>query len=560
MREEIIIDEVTDTIISKIDPSFNKLQKIRFIYLELGHFLEKNITFFKNPDLGEYALSKKEFYDIYEKDKIPTRTVGNNTQYQIICKTAAKFLKVAFDKVGIESEYLRTTLGDKGIYHWFIVAKDDNDNQYFLTLAADLPYIKNNFPTNHFASDIRYLSDDGTPSYVLPKSENILLSETEDGVYEVAHKALSESELYEIDKSIGYERLYEVKHEDLIIALKARYSIYLEENSDVFKIFLSTFNAGSDHSFRYDDITDSQIEEFKKRMFDYISNNSKIPNDHLSNKDYLIYLLRNIDVDVEDTSLSFEELLNKYKKELRKVKDNKFADVIRLYHNSIAVCNNLYTVLEKKKELLNATDTKEINKLKIKLKRLTTSIRELIYLMSYYFIDRKLYTKDDNEYIPVEYVVRKFLYMFPVVFDCNYDGEEKVNASNMTVRSNNFSRQNYSEQIVIIKMLLDSMFSELSVRNCEEIEDYNYTYSPAENRIQTYPIIDRETKEYCIGFYFGKKDIEGEIYFIYIPSLNKLERRNPTEDYKRYYSVSSRFENYIKIEEIESSLNDNKIR
>lgn len=560
MRTEIIIDAITDEIISRMDPNFSALQKIRFIYLELGKYIEKNITFFKNNDLGEYALTDDDKYNIYDNDYIDIRKSEHNTQFQIICKSAARFLKTAFDKVGVESDYLRTTVGDNGIYHWFVVAKDDNDNQYFLTLAADLPYIKNNMPTKHFGNSISYLDSDGQPSYLLPENENIILSDVEDGYQEVAHKTLDKKELYDLDCSIGYSRLYEISQADLVNGLKNRYAIYLEENSDAFKIYLDSFNAEDDHSFKVDDITEEQIELFKNRMFDYISNNSKVTNYNLSSKDYLVYLLESSGIKVEDTNLSIPDLLKKYKKELKKIEQSKYTDVIKLYQNVLAVEGNLKNLLRGKKEIASITDEKAKKTLEIRLKRLVISTRELLYIISYYFIDSNLITKSFDSYIPTEYVVRKFLYMFPLVFDCNYEEKDNIRENNKTVSSNNFSIQNYSEQIVIIKLLLTEMFPELTLANSVDIEDYNYLYSPVDNRIQAYPIINRETKEYCIGFYFGKKAEEGEIYYIYTPSTNKLERRNPVDDYQKYYSVSRRFESHNKIEKIEHDLAEKKVR
>ena len=104
--------------------------------------------------------------DIYFNDKLNISEREHSiNQYQVICKSAAAFLKNAYDKLGIYSEFVHTIGDTNNIRHWFIVAVDDDNNQYFLTLAADLPYIKNNLPTCHFASNISFFGRDDNPNY-----------------------------------------------------------------------------------------------------------------------------------------------------------------------------------------------------------------------------------------------------------------------------------------------------------------------------------------------------------------------------------------------------------
>ncbi len=65
--------------------------------------------------------------------------------------------------------------------------------------------------------------------------------------------------------------------------------------------------------------------------------------------------------------------------------------------------------------------------------------------------------------------------------------------------------------------MLGKIFSELSEDNCKDIEDYSFRYTPVENRIKTYPLRDKDTFEYCIGFQFGCKPFETTNQYIYIP-------------------------------------------
>ena len=214
-----IINNVTDTVIKGVNPSWNKLQKIRFVYLELGKYLEKNTSFFLNEKLDNFSLSKEEMNDIYFNDKLNISEREHSiNQYQVICKSAAAFLKNAYDKLGIYSEFVHTIGDTNNIRHWFIVAVDDDNNQYFLTLAADLPYIKNNLPTCHFASNISFFGRDDNPNYEIDdesKLETVRVAHRDNNGnfllgHEIKHTVLvNDDKLKDIDYSIGYSRLYE---------------------------------------------------------------------------------------------------------------------------------------------------------------------------------------------------------------------------------------------------------------------------------------------------------------------------------------------------------------
>ena len=96
------------------------------------------------------------------------------------------------------------------------------------------------------------------------------------------------------------------------------------------------------------------------------------------------------------------------------------------------------------------------------------------------------------------------------------------------------------------------IFSELTEQNCMDRDDYNRKYTPVENRVQTFPLKDKETGEYCIGFGFGGKDEENTVNYIYVPSENELRKRDPILDLEKYWIVSERFNKKLqKLEDIE---------
>ncbi len=565
-----IIDKITENIISKVPSYFNTLQKIRFVYLELGKYLEKNTDFFLNDKLDKLSLSKETIDEIYFDNKINVSKRNNTTvKYQIICKSAALILKNIFDKLNIESVLIHTTGQVDDILHWFLVVKD-NEKQYFLTLAADLPYIKNNFPTCHFASNINFFDALGNQSYVISEDINFKLNkvvkELDDGSfvtgYEIDHTVLTDEDfLKKLDESIGYGKLYE--SEDLLNdkAMKELFYVQMEENSKVFSIFRKCFKIEDDLFKKTFDITLEEVLNFKKELEDYVQEylkkELKIDSDNAI-KEYLVNFLKD-EVNV-DFNLSYQEIEKKYRNEIRKKNKKEKSDYITIIQSIVTLSDKFdnfiklkteYEQLEKNIQNYEYKDDdftyllqKQIIEKEEELDKALKSIsidklKPILNTLAFCLIKKKL-TISKNEYVPLEYIVNKFNLMFPLVFDCNFKNYQ-------TVPYNSFSIQSYSEQIVIVKQMLKKIFSELSENNCKDMEDYDFHYSPVENRIQTYPLKDKQTGEYCIGFRFGAKAVENTVQYIYIPSSNTLRTRKPIVDLKKYWIVSQRFNKQLHI-------------
>ena len=195
------IDEVANSILSGINPNWSNLYKIRYIYLELGKILSKDTDFFFSCDnkLFEYNLSYEEIKDIYES------TTGKD--FKVICRSACEILRYVLKKAGIEAEVIKQinkpiniNIDDKDltINHYFLVAyDDDNNNAYFMTLASDLPFIKEGMKTRLFANDIPYkrINQDGIEEQVYEGNE-------------INNTVLSIDELRKIDEDIGYIKTY----------------------------------------------------------------------------------------------------------------------------------------------------------------------------------------------------------------------------------------------------------------------------------------------------------------------------------------------------------------
>lgn len=229
MNTDLLIDKVT----SEVSNLWPDLYKIRYIYLELGKVLYKNTDFFFrvknkiNDDFMTFDEIKKVFYDTKE----------NGGNYSVICRSAAEILYKAFKKVGIQAKIIETNIDPNNkkentiisndgesleIHHFFLTVHDkDNNCNYFLTLAADLPYIQMGMQTNHFATNI-----DKERNGI--NGEKFQLYDGE----EIPHKILSKEELRNIDLKIGYLKTKFNKES----SKKNESNVFLDYNNYSFKM------------------------------------------------------------------------------------------------------------------------------------------------------------------------------------------------------------------------------------------------------------------------------------------------------------------------------------
>ena len=126
-----VVDIILKDIASGIKKEWNKLEIIRFVYLKVGKYLEKNTDFFLNDKLESLKISDEDIKRIYTDDKIAVANRNNNYSYQIICKSAALVLKGIFDRLNIKSTMVHTCGKEDEIRHWFLVVSDDNYKQYY---------------------------------------------------------------------------------------------------------------------------------------------------------------------------------------------------------------------------------------------------------------------------------------------------------------------------------------------------------------------------------------------------------------------------------------------
>lgn len=563
-----IAEEVSEIIISKLNlikkDDWTTLDIIRFVYLEMGSFLEKNTDFFLNDKLKNLKISDEVMYDIYEHNKINKAERKGVIQYQVICKSAAYFLKYVFDKLNIKSTYVHMTGEEGTIVHWFLVVQDDQEKQYFLTLAGDLPNIKNGFPTEHFGNHINYISElTLKPQYVIPsdcdflklRKRTFINSEgVEESYYEIDHELLCPpincnkkerkekyQKLKEIDTKIGYGRLYDCEE---LISPKQFYDLFIqfsEYESDVYKTFFDAFGLGDDHFELIDNITQEQVNKFKRNLNTYIANflntkwNIKNNNDPENQENfYKLYVSQLLNFEVDDIDNLFE-FLKKNKKSKNSLSD-EYRDIYDLILNILIIENRFDKfIIERNKKISGADFNAEAyneSKKNISIKNL----KPLLNLVSQYTIKEKVKINLKGGYAPLEYLINKFTILFPLIFDCDY----QVHSSDKILVTP-FSLQGYSEQKKIINEMMEKIFYDLTISNCGNMPNYDDQRSPIDNRIRILPLRNKETSEYCIGFIFKGNVLqnEDERMIIYIPSENLLRDYNPLEERDKYLFVSS---------------------
>ena len=588
---------------------WSKLQQMRFLYLELGKYLEKNTDFFLNDKLDELSLSDEERQAVYDNDLLLIPDPKKRGEiYQVICKSAAIFLQTGLNKLGIINSKVHTNLEEEGIHHWFVVAQDDDKKQYFLTLAADLPFIKNNFPTEHFATDFPLFDENGNQVYDPHDLDDInielgrfteecrLIGEKKTG-FGIKHEVVPEEVLRDIDTSICYESLYESLAFANTKVFKELIAQTYEDNSNINRIFRKCFgfmegefdpilnnrnpNCLDDkHLFKpMEELKKEQYDSFYENVvplvFNYLSSNDLVNKESDLNsffKDSLVNILSRVRTEnisnnrkkgieniVLNDEMTYEQIVLKNRELVSSINKSSYFDHFSVLNSLYLIKKNFTSYFALTEKLAEIDELAKValydeqhNKLSDMREKVTAELVKVQQQLSIRRLNHYLHelsynieVKEDVEFpkdkfVPMEDVVRRFQLVFPKIMDMNSD-------YNVTVSSTNFSKQNYSEQIVIVKRILAMIYPDLCHENSNLCHSYtdkkvkSSLYSADANRINTYPLKDKETGEYCIGFTFSPAEDEGIVEFIYIPSKNELRRRNPIEDMKNYWIASVRF-------------------
>lgn len=465
-----MLEEQIEKIIAGIDPTWNKLEIMRYVYIEVGKNFQVNTDFYLTArnKLQELKLTDEEMRKIYFDDYL----FDDN---KVICKSSAALLKKIYDRLGINSRMVKTVEASYAlkasfpIYHYFLVASDDYNN-YFLTPNADIHNIQNGLSTEHFASDIPYVREhkDG---------KNI---KSYDADEEIEHKTLSKEELYEIDKKIGYLTNFEGE------------LIYIDN------IFDMIYKKASGNVWYLSELR-SETPFYQK----HVTNNEG--NINFLDKDIIDKFMMPICYDIE------MQLLN------TKTISSSFDE----WYNIVSVNKNLNDNIKYIKMLKNLVDSirgvqakKEEGKDDIK-KDVKSLINKFISKMQYLsdlYIDKDLFPPYGDELATNKYICKKFELMFEKLFHAN------------SGYKTDYNEESYAEQIKIIKeKILPKVFRDLSKKNCQlSIKQYDEKVSPILNRIYIAALKNKETGEYSTAYNIMSD--EESVYYEYNLKENVLKR------------------------------------
>lgn len=538
-------------IINAIDPSWNQLEVVRFVYIEVGKIIEKNTEFFftQSNKLQKNALSEEEMTKI---NNVTLESICENDKwYRVICRSAAILLKEIYDRLNIPSHLIKSysyaplmQTSDEFVFHWRL-SVDINDTHYSLVLASDLSNIKNGFATEHFATRLDYYNAKGEQLYQGEKLD---------------FTVLSHNELEEIDKKIGYINTYypdgkkfRLNYNDKAITTIRR---LMKDNGWYYRLY--TINSNMYNALF------AIVDEFGN-----VTDITTLDNKTIFTK-YSDQLIKNVCIQVESTiKIAFglniplykfenyedwqrkmcilleDDLIDTYGEEYRdiiEVKEDFNYKNWRKRQKSVLKCP--YKSYDDYLELMDQIDlyVNTIRKLKeeyIKgsisssdsirnIRRLHIKICEH-FLPDYVIFEKNIELVNGEPYIKSDYINNKFKVMFPLVFNTS---------ENLT----EFNKMSYSEQIATINKILPNIFPEITINNTSQVPAFSSKYNPTLIRIRTYCIYNENTKEYELIFHIPSfYEFEDEYYYLYNLRDNTFRQIDIIEDIynKKYYEILS---------------------
>lgn len=545
-KEKINLDMVINEIAENVPSNLSTLEKIRYVYITVGKIVSKHTDFFLsvNKKLKDNNLSYEELKRIYEDEKDDPLSDDNT---QVICKSAAIILKKVFDKLEIDSKLVKTLNSTEvqnpnnpneilNIYHWFLAVSDE-DNTYFLTLAADLPFIQNGFSTEHFATNIPYINAEGERNYDGEKIQN---------------KSLNSEDIRTLDMNIGYLEEWHEEHGninwrysnyafELIRRKMTGNSLYLEleeEKTDFYKSLIEfTGEFG-----RTINLLDTPLEELTTKDWDILKKNlcSRVEAKLKEKLKINIPFSKN-ETDYQQWLKDMAQLLSI---KLAQTYGDNYQDLFTITENFNFTNWTKAIKKEWKKQRIELPSEFEFlvqtNSLVTKIDNYINAksqdekdgnakyFAKLFHQVAFHFLDDECIEKKQtlaDGYLSSNYIARKLLTIFPEIFSCGIKTP--------------FNAQSYSEQIVMIKRLLPEIFPELNYNNCHQMINYDGKYRPVDNRIQIYPLRHKETGEYSILFnVVGSIKEEEDYYYFYNLQTNEFKE----DQYTNYQLKSSKYQ------------------
>ncbi len=558
------VDELENKVVSGIKPEWDTLHIIRYVYIEVGKVLCRDTDFFFSIDnkLGDDNLSVEELRRIYDSPE------GRNMA--VICKSAALILKRIYDRLGIESwlvrsnnnyqEIVRDNQVLDTIYHWFLAVKD-GDKTYFLTLNTDLPNIQMGFETEHFGTPIQYIREIQGKKIQVYQGEKI--NET----------VIPRDVLFQVDKDIGYVKYsynydrkgqktkdYSLQYEDASLAMLrdalkgGKLFFELEKYETPFYQQLTNF-VGADGTTKslmvdgYKSLTKEDWDIWKRLFCQFVADKideiigydlNVIPRPSNPQWNYESWLLR-LCATVQDDIFRYYDLdrTGDYKDIRVDVQNFNFTK----WSNSVKKKFNVKAKQYDYKNALMLIDRMNALFCNIDLgeKFNPKSFKMMLDFICYNFIPAgHIYENniDENGMLSNNYIANKFEKLFVRVFSCN-DGIMP------------FNKMGYSEQIVIIKKILEYLFTDITRDNSNRMEEYNDKFSPVANRIHIYPIKHRDSGEYAVVFNILGESRYDDYYFLYDLRTNTFGVCDIFDISMDYIIISERMKDRMNLEDME---------
>ena len=524
------LKELKRHIIENIHDDWSTIEKVRYVYIESGKFLQKHTEFFFTiDDKLETKLSPKKL------DKIYMGRLGAQEWNKMVCKTGAEFIKSVLDELRIKCNLVETVdyikiKGMKHHLHHFTLAIDVDGKNIFVTPASDYPYIKEGMSTKHFGIDVPYISD----GEIFYKGR------------EIPHITLTKNELREIDEKIGYltpilklnkSGVDELKSEyldDITKNDRNYYIDYLAQNTNFYQSIMPSdddkkeFKVFSDPRNNWNFVIDNICKRTGKRIA-HITGTKYKHMEFVSRTNF-------------KTWCEYVESL--FNKDDYNSKEVFYANPTLLLHKSKALVNSI--ILFYNKIIHNSYSCEEITSFK------STFLR-LLNETSKHFIDQRfvIEPKDKDNYVSNTYINHKFSIFFP----------EWMNANNGADRKDNFS--GFSEKNEIIKRMIETMFQELNSKNILKEPDPSFSLSPIFKRINLYSVKKKTTDDYVIYFSITDSDTLGKhssYWYKYDVTNNTFEKTSvskmitDTFKDKKYEILSNRLKSeLLELEEREDS-------
>ena len=497
-NSNITLDTLIEQITSSVEPSWDALKKIRYVYIELGKYLEKNTDFFMtvmHKVKKEHELKPEEVERIYN-DNLED---GSRKDWnRVICRSAAILLSKCLDKLNIENKIIYTTSFDKfetsdddtfEIRHVFVNAKLGEKRSIFLTLAADLPYIQNNLETQMFGNLIRYKKID----------ENGNMKQLYEGDEVTDVVEVSKDELLKIDSDLGYT--YVLDEDNNHSYVYGNYFIdKIKQGLSGNKLYLDLLAKETDFyntvygnvSFKADL---NNINEFRKIIYNsclYISNYIKIF--------YMVYDYENF---------NYNEWYSETMNNLNVLKQR--GEDVDYFYNIIKVNDSLVNIIG---DIATSVLDGSINEENL-VKNRNKLNKKLLYLSRLFVNPEYLPSYDDNGLINQNYIAKKLDTMFKYIFSCN---EERID----------FNELSYNEQIAIIRLIIPVIFNDINDSNCYR-QDRSKCMSCIYNIIRSYTYRMLNDGSYELVFEISNN--EEPIYYTYNLTSNKFKKITQTKFY-----------------------------